>query len=81
MLHQDTATIVDSLGEESVGEILESWGGFVACTEALLKGHGDLSVGSQLVPLVTALCSHGLASLAQDHFLQSLEVNSSSSSS
>ncbi|ONK64542.1 uncharacterized protein A4U43_C07F27180 [Asparagus officinalis] len=63
---------MDSLAEESFGEILENWGGFVACTETLLKGKGDPSVGSQLVPLVATLCVHGLGSLAQDHFLQSL---------
>lgn len=71
---EDAAAIVDSLGGESIGEILDSWIGFVQCTETLVKGGGDLSVGSQIVPLVATLCNHGVASLAQDYFLQSIEV-------
>nr|XP_029118458.1 anaphase-promoting complex subunit 2 isoform X2 [Elaeis guineensis] len=65
--------ILDSLGDEAIGDILQSWSGFCACTQALLDGRGDLSVGPDLVPLVATLCRHGLASLVQDHFLHALE--------
>lgn len=65
---------LDSLGDEAIGDILRSWSGFCACTQALLDGRGDLSVGPDLVPLVATLCRHGLTSLVQDHFLHALEV-------
>ncbi|KAJ6794959.1 anaphase-promoting complex subunit 2 [Iris pallida] len=65
--------IMDSLNEESVGEILESWSGFLACTGTLIKGQGDLSVGRQLGPFVATLCKHGLSSLLHEHFLNSLQ--------
>ncbi|KAJ0973209.1 hypothetical protein J5N97_021168 [Dioscorea zingiberensis] len=65
--------IFDSLRSEAIDEILNSWGAFCACTDALIKGNGDLSAGSKLTPLVALLCKYGLRSLVEDHFLQALE--------
>ncbi|XP_072960553.1 anaphase-promoting complex subunit 2 isoform X2 [Typha angustifolia] len=64
---------LDCLGDDAIVDILQSWSGFCALTDAILHGSGDLSVGPQLLPVVATLCSHGLVSLVQDHFLQSLE--------
>ncbi|KAJ0967877.1 hypothetical protein J5N97_024794 [Dioscorea zingiberensis] len=65
--------ILDSLGSEQINEILNSWGTFYACTDALIKGNDDLSTGSKLTPLVALLCKYGLLSLVEDLFLQALE--------
>ncbi|OVA12205.1 Cullin [Macleaya cordata] len=65
--------ILDSLGDESIDELLKSWEGFRVSTEVLLKDNGDLSVGSDFVSNVHVLCKHGLDSLLQDFFLRSLE--------
>ncbi|KAK9277366.1 hypothetical protein L1049_006908 [Liquidambar formosana] len=65
--------ILESLTDDSIQEILQSWNGFCVCTEALLSGTGDLSVGSEFVSHVHGLCKHGLDSLVRDHFLRSLE--------
>lgn len=65
--------ILESLGDESIQEILESWNGFCVCTEALFSGAGDLSVGSEFVSYVHILCKHDLDSLAREHFLRSIE--------
>lgn len=65
--------ILESLGDESIQEILQSWNGFCVCTEALLSGAGDLSVGSEFVSYVHVLCKHNLDSLAREHFLRSIE--------
>ncbi|XP_042501662.1 anaphase-promoting complex subunit 2 isoform X2 [Macadamia integrifolia] len=65
--------ILDSLGDNSIDEILESWNGFCVSTEFLLKDSGDLSVGSEFVSHVHVLCKQGLYSLLQDYFLRSLE--------
>ena len=66
--------ILESLDENSIGEILESWNGFCFTTELLLKGNGDLSFGSEFESHAQTLCKHGLESLVQEHFLRSLEV-------
>ncbi|PKU60855.1 anaphase-promoting complex subunit 2 isoform X2 [Dendrobium catenatum] len=66
-------TILDSLSEQTIGEILQSWIAFVSCTEILLGGSGDLSAASELASSVTILCRNGLRSLLEDHFLQYLE--------
>lgn len=65
--------ILEKLNDESVQEIIESYNGFCATTNSLLNGAGDLSVGKEFVTHVRSLCKHGLQSLAQDHFLRSLE--------
>lgn len=65
--------ILDSVDDASITEIMESWDGFCRATEALLNGHGDLSVGSEFVSHVHSLCKRSLDSLVQDHFLRSLE--------
>lgn len=65
--------ILEKLGADSITEILDSYNGFSAATEALLTGAGDLSVGPQLVSHVHGLCKHGLESLLKDHFLGALE--------
>ncbi|KAF8399508.1 hypothetical protein HHK36_015375 [Tetracentron sinense] len=65
--------ILDSIGDDSINEILEGWNGYCVCTELLLKDTGDLSVGSEFVSHVHVLCKHGLDSLVQDHFLRALE--------
>ncbi|GAB4829126.1 anaphase-promoting complex subunit 2 [Ancistrocladus abbreviatus] len=67
--------IIDSLSDDSIEEILDSWNGFCFSTEALLGADGDLSVGSDFVSQVHSLCKHGLQSLTRDHFLCSLEAS------
>ncbi|KAJ4972980.1 hypothetical protein NE237_006154 [Protea cynaroides] len=64
---------LDSLGDDSIDEILESWNGFCLNTEVLFKDNGDLSVGSEFISHVHVLCKHGLDSLVQDYFLCALE--------
>nr|DAD31309.1 TPA_asm: hypothetical protein HUJ06_010160 [Nelumbo nucifera] len=65
--------ILDSIGDESIDKILQSWNGFCASTEVLLKDNGDLSIGSEFVSHVHSLCKYGLDSLVQDYFLRELE--------
>ncbi|XP_015895049.3 anaphase-promoting complex subunit 2 [Ziziphus jujuba] len=65
--------ILDTLSNDAVQEIVESYNGFCAATETLLCGAGDLSVGSEFVADVQSLCKHGLESLVRDHFLRALE--------
>ncbi|KAG2707101.1 hypothetical protein I3843_05G120800 [Carya illinoinensis] len=66
--------ILDTLRDDSIQEVVESYSGFCATTEALLKGAGDLSAGPDFVAHVHSLCKHGLHSLVRDHFLRALEV-------
>lgn len=68
--------ILDSLSDDSIDEILQSWNGYRSCTEVIVKGRGDPSIESELVAFVIALCRHGLDGLVKDHFLQVLEVDS-----
>ncbi|KAK6921994.1 Anaphase-promoting complex subunit 2, C-terminal [Dillenia turbinata] len=65
--------LLDSIGEEGIDEIIQSWKGFCSSTASLLNGNGDLSVGSEFVAHVHSLCKYGLDSLAKDHFLCALE--------
>lgn len=65
--------ILDSLTEDSITEILESWNGFCFTTESLLKGNVNSLLGSELVSQVHTLCKHGLKSLVQEHFLGSIQ--------
>lgn len=69
--------ILDSLSDDCIDEILQSWNGYCSCTEEILKGKGDLSIESEFVAVVIALCRHGLDGLVKDHFFQVLEVDCS----
>ncbi|XP_047154958.1 anaphase-promoting complex subunit 2 [Vigna umbellata] len=66
-------SILDSLSEDSLHEIIGSYNGFCDATQSLLTGNGDLSVAPDFVSHVHALCKHRLHSLVQDHFLRVLE--------
>ncbi|KAL5973078.1 hypothetical protein ACLOJK_039885 [Asimina triloba] len=62
---------LDSLSEDSIVEILQSWSGYCACaTQIVLKGGPNLYAKSDFVSTVNLLCKYGLDSLVQDHFLQ-----------
>ncbi|KAL5553745.1 hypothetical protein UlMin_041146 [Ulmus minor] len=65
--------ILETLTDDNVQEIVQSYNGFCAATEALLGSSGDLSVGSEFVSYVHSLCKHGLESLVRDHFLRAHE--------
>ncbi|KAM7269399.1 hypothetical protein ACFE04_024896 [Oxalis oulophora] len=62
--------VLDTLADDSIEEIIDSYNGFCAATEALLSGRGDLS---DLATHVHTLCNYQLSTLAVDHFLRSLE--------
>ncbi|KAK3001753.1 hypothetical protein RJ639_020480 [Escallonia herrerae] len=64
---------LDRLNETSIAEIAESWNGFCFSTEALLNGNGNPSCGPDFAPHVHTLCKHGLRTLAEDHFLNSVQ--------
>lgn len=66
--------LMDTLSDDSIQAIVESYDGLCATTEALLNSEGDLSAGSEFVTHVHGLCKHGLDSLVKDHFLRALEV-------
>lgn len=66
--------ILDSLSENSIGEMENSWNAFCVATEALLGGEGDLSLPPDFVWHVRNLCNRGLKSLMVENFLCSLEV-------
>lgn len=66
--------ILDTLSEDAICEIGESWNSFCSAADALLKGKGDLSLSSEFVSHAQTLCKHGLESLVQQHFLCSIEV-------
>ncbi|CAN8273048.1 unnamed protein product [Cochlearia groenlandica] len=65
--------ILDTLSDESILEITESYDGFFATVESLINGTGDSLVEQEFVSYVYSLCKHGLDSLVRDHFLRSLE--------
>ncbi|KAL2333269.1 hypothetical protein Fmac_014482 [Flemingia macrophylla] len=65
--------VLNSLTEDSLHEIIDSYNGFCKASQSLLAGSGDLSVGPDVVSHVHALCKHRLRSLVQDHFLRLLE--------
>jgi len=66
--------ILDTLTQDQLHEILESYTLFCNATQSLLGGAGDLSYGAEFVSHVHTLCKHGLESLVRDHFLKVLEV-------
>ncbi|CAI8593494.1 unnamed protein product [Vicia faba] len=65
--------ILDTLTQDELHEILDSYDAFCNATQSLLGGAGDLSYGAQFVSHVHTLCKHGLESLVRDHFLRVLE--------
>ncbi|KAL5759472.1 hypothetical protein ACOSQ2_018310 [Xanthoceras sorbifolium] len=65
--------ILETLGEHSIQEIIESYNGFCAATQSLLDGAGNLSAGPEFLSHVHSLCKHALQPLLRDHFLRSLE--------
>ncbi|XP_045814151.1 anaphase-promoting complex subunit 2-like isoform X1 [Trifolium pratense] len=65
--------ILDTLTDDQLHEILDSYDAFCNTTQSLLGGAGDLSYGAQFVSHVHTLCKHGLQSLVLDHFLKVLE--------
>ncbi|XP_057420058.1 anaphase-promoting complex subunit 2 [Lotus japonicus] len=75
MLNSESSSdILNSLSQDSVHEILDSYNAFCNATQSLLAGAGDLSVGgADFVSHVHCLCKHGLHSLVRDHFLRVLE--------
>lgn len=64
--------ILETLSEDAIEEITESYGGYFTTVESLIGG--DSSVEQELVCHVSTLCKYGLASLVRDHFLSSLQV-------
>ncbi|KAL5076881.1 hypothetical protein RYX36_015865 [Vicia faba] len=65
--------ILDTLTQDELHEILDSYDAFCNATQSLLGGASDLSYGAQFVSHVHTLCKHGLESLVRDHFLRVLE--------
>ncbi|KAM3754567.1 hypothetical protein ACB098_03G175200 [Castanea mollissima] len=65
--------ILDSLTDDSIRQIHDSYTGFCATTATLLTDAVDLSVGPEFIAHVHSLCHHGLHSPVRDHFLKSLE--------
>ncbi|XP_021747051.1 anaphase-promoting complex subunit 2-like isoform X1 [Chenopodium quinoa] len=75
ILHSDcNLGALDSLSSDSIKEILESWSWFCSTTDALLNGNVEVDVEDEFVSYVHSLCNHGLRSLVEDQFFQSLEV-------
>ncbi|CAI0405950.1 unnamed protein product [Linum tenue] len=66
--------LLDTLGGDSIKEILDSYNGFCSTSDALLNPTSvNLSVGREFVSHAGVLCKHGLHSLVRDLFLKSLE--------
>lgn len=65
---------LDTLNQDALHEIFDSYNAFCNATQSLMGGAGDLSFGSEFVSQVHTLCKHGLESLVRDHFLRVLEV-------
>ncbi|XP_027096892.1 anaphase-promoting complex subunit 2 isoform X1 [Coffea arabica] len=65
--------VLDSLNEDSIHEMVESWNRFCLASEGLLIGAGNLSFGSEFVSQAQILVKYGLESLVQQHFLRSVE--------
>ncbi|KAJ0230885.1 Anaphase-promoting complex subunit 2 [Hirschfeldia incana] len=66
--------ILETLSDDAVREITESYDGFFTTVESLIAGTGDSSsVEKELMSHVSTLCKYGLESLVRDHFLISLQ--------
>ncbi|KAF6148181.1 hypothetical protein GIB67_011956 [Kingdonia uniflora] len=68
-----TLGILDTIGDDSIDDILESWNSFCMYTNTLLNDKGDLSVGADFAFCVHVLCKYGLESLVYDHFMGALQ--------
>jgi anaphase-promoting complex subunit 2 len=66
--------ILETLSDDAIQEITESYDGFFTTVESLIAGTGDSLVEDEFVSHVYCLCKYGLDSLVRDHFLRSLEV-------
>lgn len=66
--------ILETLSDDAIQEITESYDGFFSSVESLIAGTGDSFVEDEFVSHVHCLCKYGLDSLVRDHFLRSLEV-------
>ncbi|CDY30292.1 BnaC04g32030D [Brassica napus] len=64
---------LETLSDDAIREITESYDGFFTTVESLIAGAGDSSVEKEFVSHVSTLCKYGLDSLVRDHFLTSLE--------
>ncbi|CAH8302967.1 unnamed protein product [Eruca vesicaria subsp. sativa] len=67
--------ILETLSDEAIQEITESYDGVFSAMESLIAGGTvDLSGEKELLMShVSSLCKYGLDSLVRDHFLRSLE--------
>ncbi|CAH2079994.1 unnamed protein product [Thlaspi arvense] len=65
--------ILETLSDDTIQEITESYDGFFTTVESIVAGTGDSSVEKEFASHVYSLCKHGLDSLVRDHFLRSLE--------
>ncbi|EFH59913.1 anaphase-promoting complex/cyclosome 2 [Arabidopsis lyrata subsp. lyrata] len=65
--------ILETLSDDAIQEITESYDGFFSSVESLIAGTGDSFVEDEFVSHVYCLCKYGLDSLVRDHFLRSLE--------
>ncbi|KAG7578753.1 Anaphase-promoting complex subunit 2 C-terminal [Arabidopsis thaliana x Arabidopsis arenosa] len=66
--------ILETLSDDAIQEITESYDGFFSSVESLIAGTGDSFVEDEFVSHVYCLCKYGLDSLVRDHFLRSLEL-------
>ncbi|XP_033146493.1 anaphase-promoting complex subunit 2 isoform X1 [Brassica rapa] len=64
---------LETLSDDAIREITESYDGFFTTVESLIAGAGDFAVEKEFVSHVSTLCNYGLDSLVCDHFLRSLE--------
>ncbi|XP_010467021.1 PREDICTED: anaphase-promoting complex subunit 2 [Camelina sativa] len=62
--------ILETLSDDAIQEITESYDGFFTTVESLIAGTG---VEDEFLSHVYCLCKYGLDSLVRDHFLRSLE--------
>jgi anaphase-promoting complex subunit 2 len=66
--------ILDTLTEDQLHEILDTYNAFCNATQSLLLFFGNAGDISEFVSHVRTLCKYGLESLVRDHFLKVLEV-------
>nr|VDD12415.1 unnamed protein product [Brassica rapa] len=65
---------LETLSDDAIWEITESYDGFFTTLDSLIAGTGDSSsVEKEFVSHVSILCKYGLDSLVRDHFLTSLQ--------
>ncbi|KMZ69241.1 Anaphase-promoting complex subunit 2 [Zostera marina] len=68
---------LQSVGDDFIDDILQSWTGFCDCTHFLLHDSTSIDVNPmveiQFASFVHTLCKHNFNGLLQDYFLQALE--------